>query len=117
HHPGSVFELGHSREGLIKGYRAILDSRKLGKGFIAYVMVGLSKHTKTAQEQFEQTITQSSEVLECHNVTGSMEYILRVETSDLDSYKIFHTDVLGTVPVVATITTLVVIDSVKDERA
>lgn len=105
------------REGVIAGYRAVLNSRKLGREFIAYVMVGLSKHTKEAQKQFEQTITQSAEVLECHNVTGSFEYLLRIETKDLVSYKTFHTEVLGTVPEVATLTTLVVMESAKDERA
>ncbi|WP_372766234.1 Lrp/AsnC ligand binding domain-containing protein [Pseudoalteromonas sp.] len=45
----------------------------------------------------------------CHNVTGAFECILRVETADLQSYKQFHTDVLGVIEQVATITTHVVI--------
>ncbi len=57
------------------------------------------------------------EVSECHNVTGTIEYILRVECADLAAYKHFHTDVLGTVPVVAAITTHVVMGSPKNARA
>lgn len=104
------------QKGVIKHYRAVLDNRKLGIGFIAFVTVGLKVHTKDAQYAFEQAISDSSEVLECHNVTGSFEYILRVETTDLLSYKRFHTDVLGDLPQVATISTHVVMESPKDER-
>lgn len=103
--------------GVISGYRAVLDHSKLGRGFVAYVAVGLSEHTKDAQKSFEAAITQSDEVLECHNVTGSFEYLLRVETSDMHAYKIFHTDILGDSPHVATISTHVVMESPKDDRA
>lgn len=105
------------REGVIKGYRAVLDGHQLGKGFVAYVTVGLSQHTKEAQKEFEKAITLSDEVLECHNVTGAFEYLLRVETTDLVAYKAFHTDVLGVLPQVNTITTHVVMASPKDDRA
>ena len=105
------------KQGIIKGYRAILDNEKLGIGIVAYITVGLNSHTKSAQLAFEQAITQSPEVIECHNITGAFEYLLRVETSTLASYKQFHTDVLGTHPQVASINTYVVMDSPKDDRA
>lgn len=105
------------RRGVIKGYRAILDGPSLGVGFTAYVAVGLSQHTKKAQEAFERAIKRSPEVRECHNVTGSFEYLLRVETEGLAAYKVFHTDVLGALPQLATITSFVVMGSPKDERA
>ncbi|WNC74327.1 Lrp/AsnC family transcriptional regulator [Thalassotalea psychrophila] len=105
------------RSGVIKGYRAVFDNELLGNGFIAYVTVGLGEHTKDSQEAFEQAITLAGEVRECHNVTGTFEYILRVETANLKTYKTFHTDVLGTLPQVSTISTHVVMDSPKDERA
>jgi DNA-binding Lrp family transcriptional regulator len=102
------------RKKVITGYKATIDTEQLGIGFKAFVTVGLSVHTKAAQTQFEQAITLSKEVLECHNVTGAFEYILRVETTDLKSYKQFHTNVLGDIEQVATITTHVVMASVKD---
>ncbi|GAA4890015.1 Lrp/AsnC family transcriptional regulator [Ferrimonas pelagia] len=105
------------RLGVIKGYRAILDNQQLDVGFIAYVAVSLSKHTRDAQKGFEQAIIQSKEVLECHNVTGAYEYLLRVETRDLKSYKRFHGEVLGILPQVSTISTHVVMESPKDQRA
>jgi Lrp/AsnC family transcriptional regulator, leucine-responsive regulatory protein len=104
------------RSGIIKGYRAILNSEMLGNEFTAYVTVGLGEHTRIAQKTFEQAIILASEVKECHNVTGSFEYLLRVETKNLKAYKIFHTDVLGMLPQVTTISTHVVMESTKDER-
>ncbi len=105
------------RSGVIAGYRAVLDRNSLGKGFLAYVTVGLSSHTRESQAAFEQAMAATPEVRECHNVTGSIEYLLRVEVADLDSYKAFHTNRLGAIPQVATITTFVVMASPKDERA
>ncbi|UYV37035.1 Lrp/AsnC family transcriptional regulator [Rhodobacteraceae bacterium D3-12] len=105
------------RSGVIKGYRAVLDPAGMGIGFVAYVAVGLSRHTKDAQEAFERAMAQAPEVRECHNITGTVEYLLRIEAADLTAYKAFHTEVLGTVPVVNAITSYVVMGSPKDERA
>ena len=105
------------RSGIIKGYRAVLDPAEMGIGCIAYIAVGLSDHTKDSQEAFEKAITSTKEVRECHNITGAFEYLLRVETSNLVAYKKFHTHVLGTLPQVNSITTYVVMESPKDERA
>ncbi len=105
------------RSGVIKGYRAVLDPAKLGIGFVAYMTVGLSVHTKSAQDGFERAISRSPEVRELHNITGTVEYLLRVEAADLAAYKHFHTEVLGTLPHVARVTTYVVMDSPKDDRA
>lgn len=105
------------RRGIIAGYRAVLDRAALGVGFVAYVTVGLNAHTKASQEAFERAMTRAPEVVECHNVTGAVEYLLRVEVADLPAYKRFHTDVLGTLPQVNAITSFVVMGSPKDARA
>lgn len=105
------------RSGVIKGYRAVLDPAKLGLGFLAYVTVGLNSHTKTAQEAFERAMSRAIAVVECHNITGTVEYLLRVETADLAAYKHFHTEVLGVLPQVNAITSFVVMGSPKDARA
>lgn len=105
------------RRGIIAGYRAVLNPQALGLGFIAYIGVGLGEHTKAAQEGFERAVARAPEVVECHNITGTMEYLLRVECADLPAYKTFHTDVLGTLPHVTSITSYVVMGSPKDLRA
>jgi DNA-binding Lrp family transcriptional regulator len=104
------------RRGIIAGYRAVLDPGKLGHGFLAYVAVGLSRHTLESQRDFERAIRAAPEVRECHNVTGSVEYLLRIEVADIEAYKHFHTEILGALPQVSTITTYVVMESPKDER-
>ena len=105
------------RRGVIAGYRAVLDRAALGQGFLAYVAVGLSLHTRDAQAAFERAMAGAAEVRECHNVTGTVEYLLRVEAADLRAYKHFHTEVLGALPGVASLTSYVVMGSPKDERA
>ena len=105
------------RRKIIRGYRAIIDPAYTGGGFTAYVGVGLSDHSKESQEGFEVAISKAPEVLECHNVTGLIEYLLRVEVPDLASYKVFHTDILGSIPGVNSITSYIVLESAKDKRA
>ncbi|WP_010141078.1 Lrp/AsnC family transcriptional regulator [Oceanicola sp. S124] len=105
------------RSGVILGYRAVLDGEAMGTGFVAYASVGLSEHTKAAQEAFEKAMIAAPECRECHNITGSREYLLRIEAESLAAYKRFHTDVLGTLPHVSALTTYVVMGSPKDERA
>lgn len=104
------------RKGVILGYRAIFNGAALGTGFTAYVAVGLSQHTKDEQLSFERAMADASAVRECHNVTGAIEYLLRVEVGDLPAYKHFHTEVLGALPQVSTITSYIVMASTKDER-
>ena len=104
------------RSGVITGYRAVLDNEKRGIGFIAYIAVGLSDHTVPAQETFEAAMRDAPEVRECHNTTGIIEYLLRVELPDIAAYKVFHVEVLGALPQVNSITTYVVLDSPKDDR-
>lgn len=104
------------RTGVIRGYRAVIDPERMGRGFAAYVMVGLSSHTKTAQEGFERAMAVAPEVVECHNIAGAFEYVLRVESADLADYKRFHTEILGTQQHVHAITSYIVMGSPKDER-
>lgn len=104
------------RRGVIRGYRAVLDRSKLGVGFVAYATVGLNSHTKASQQAFERAMAIAPEVVECHNITGSVEYLLRIEVADLPAYKAFHTDVIGTLPQVNAITSYVVMGSPKDNR-
>jgi Lrp/AsnC family transcriptional regulator, leucine-responsive regulatory protein len=103
--------------GVIKGYRAVLDRARLGAGLTVFVMVGLSGQLKRDALAFERAMAEAPEVLECHNITGSVEFLLRVEVSDLAAYKHFHSDVLGTISQVSSITSHVCLGSSKDLRA
>jgi Lrp/AsnC family transcriptional regulator, leucine-responsive regulatory protein len=104
------------RSGVILGYRAVLNPEALGSGFLVYVGVGLSRHTREEQKSFEAAMAAAPQVRECHNVSGTIEYFLRVEVRDIASYKQFHTEVLGALPQVGTIISYIVLESTKDER-
>ena len=105
------------RRGVLRGYRAVIDREATGRGFAAYIAVGLSDHSKAAQVRFERSIAAARQVRECHNITGTFEYLLRVEVADIAAYKTFHTDILGALPEVKAITSYIVLESPKDERA
>ena len=104
------------RSGLIRGYRAVLDRSRLGGAVTIFVMVGLNVHLSKDARQFEAAMEEAPEVRECHNITGSVEYLLRVEVEDLAAYKTFHADTLGTLPQVASITSHISLGSSKDMR-
>jgi DNA-binding Lrp family transcriptional regulator len=105
------------RTGIIKGYRAVLDREKLGAGITAFVMVGLAAHLSKDARAFERAMVAAPQVRECHNITGSVEYLLRVEVADLPAYKDFHANILGVLPQVSSITSHISLGSPKDQRA
>ena len=105
------------RTGVIRGYRVVTDPERMGRGFAAYVLVGLSSHTKASHEGFERAMAIAPEVVECHNIAGAFEYLLRVESADLAEYKRFHTEILGTQSHVNAITSYIVMGSSKEERS
>lgn len=104
------------RDGILIGYRAKVSPAHLGRTFVAYMMVGLSSQKKATHDEFEQAVAMSREVVECHNIAGNFEYLLRIEVLDIHSFKRFHREVLGNLPGVTVITTYVVMASPKDER-
>lgn len=76
--------------GLIKGYVALLDARKLGLTLTAMVQVSMEKHTTDRFEAFEQIVAEYPQVLECHLITGqSADYLLKVIVEDMDAYQQF----------------------------
>ncbi len=104
------------RVGLIKGYRAVLDRSRLGSAITIFVMVGLGAQLNKDAKAFELAMDRATEVRECHNVTGAVEYILRVEVDDLAAYKNFHANTLGTLPQVSSITSYICLGTSKDMR-
>ena len=105
------------RVGIIKGYRAVLNKTDLGVGFTVFIAVGLSDLTTKSILAFEKAITRSKQVRECHNIIGTVEYLLRVETADLAPCKVFRLENLGILPQVNSVETSVVMDYSKDYRA
>lgn len=104
------------RSGVIKGYRAVIDRAVIGGSITIFVTVGLSGQLKKHAENFERAMEATPHVKECHNITGSVEYLLRVEVQDLATYKEFHGNVLGSLSQVGSITSHICLGSSKDVR-
>ena len=78
--------------------------------------VGLTGQLKKHALDFEKAMAATPHVKECHNITGSVEYLLRVEVTDLATYKAFHGNVLGSLSQVGSITSHISLGSSKDVR-
>ena len=80
--------------GLITGYRALLDARKLGLDLQALISISMDKHTPERFEQFEAQVRACPEILECYLITGqAADYVLKVLVEDMEAYQQF---LLGT---------------------
>jgi DNA-binding Lrp family transcriptional regulator len=99
-------------EGIIAGYSANLDRRKLGLGVLAFVEVKFSTHDTDLAREFESALDNIPQILTCHNVTGEVDYILQVVAKDLDDYGRF-TAVLRNLPGVTAIHSLLSLREVK----
>jgi Lrp/AsnC family transcriptional regulator, leucine-responsive regulatory protein len=74
--------------GLIMGYRALLDAKKLGLSLMALVHISMDRHTPERFENFETSIGLLPEVLECLLITGQdADYQLKVVVRDMDHYQ------------------------------
>lgn len=80
--------------GIIEGYRAHLNAKKLGLDLLALVHISMDRHTPERFEAFEQQVEGCEEVLECYLITGqSADYVLKVIVRDMEDYQRF---LLGT---------------------
>jgi Lrp/AsnC family leucine-responsive transcriptional regulator len=74
--------------GLITGYRAIVDARKLGFSLLALVHIALDRHTPERFANFEARVKVLPEVLECLLIAGEdADYLLKVVVRDMDGYQ------------------------------
>jgi DNA-binding Lrp family transcriptional regulator len=74
------------RDGFIRGYRAVLDERRLGYGVTAFVSVMLERHTPAAGRAFEDAVRAIPQILACHNVSGRYDFLLHVVAADLGAF-------------------------------
>ena len=74
--------------GLIVGYRALLDAKKLGLSLMALIGISMDQHTPERFANFESEISAIPEVLECLLITGQQsDYQLKVVVADMDGYQ------------------------------
>lgn len=104
-------------QGYIKRIVAILDRKKINRNLIAFSHVLLKEHTAKVLIEFEQEVTKFSEVMECLQMTGAHDFILRIATSDMDAYHEFLRNKLATLPNITTVQSFFVLSEPKSETA
>ncbi|MCA0964260.1 Lrp/AsnC family transcriptional regulator [Salipiger bermudensis] len=88
-------------EGLIRGYVALLDARKMGMPTTVFVEITLSAQADEVLEAFEKAVSRIPDVLECHLMAGSADYILKVVAEDTEDFARIHRQHLTRLPGVA----------------
>ena len=74
--------------GIITGYRAIVDAKKMGLSLMAILMISMDRHTPERFANFDRIVTELPEVLECLLITGQdADYQLKVIVNDMDGYQ------------------------------
>ena len=87
--------------GLIKDYVALLDSRKVGVPTTVFVEITLTAQADEILDAFEKAVSKIPDVLECHLMAGSADYILKVVAEDTEDYSRIHRQHLTRLPGVA----------------
>lgn len=103
--------------GYIKRIVAVLDNRKVERSHIAFSQVLLKSHTKECLKEFKEEVAKFEEVMECFQMTGTFDFILRISTKDMDDYNSFYNDKLATLSSISTIQTSFVMSEIKSDTA
>lgn len=105
------------RQGFIKQYVTILDANKLEKGFAVFCSVKLRRLNSAHAIEFMELIKGLPEVTECYNISGSFDYMLRVQTPSMKHYQQFLLNVLGRHENIASLESTFVMEEVKHEHS
>ncbi len=102
------------KQGFIRGYRAVIDREKLGEGHIAFVQVTLSDTRSAALDAFNRAVFDIREIEQCHMIAASFDYLLKIRTRDIASYRRVLGEHISALPHVAQTSTFVAMETVKD---
>jgi Lrp/AsnC family leucine-responsive transcriptional regulator len=102
------------KQGYIKGFRAIVDPVKLGREHVAFVEVRLSDTRESALQAFNQAVLNIPEIEQCHMIAGSFDYLLKVRTADIRSFRRILGESITILPNVANTSSFVTMEAVKD---
>lgn len=102
-------------EGFITGYRAMLDPIKLGLEHVAFVEVKLTDTKAAALNAFNREVLALAEVEQCHMIAGAFDYLLKVRTKDIRSYRQVMGEKISALPFVSHTSTFVAMEAVKED--
>ncbi|MFD2871690.1 Lrp/AsnC family transcriptional regulator [Mucilaginibacter ximonensis] len=104
-------------QGYIKAVVAILDRKKIDRSLIAFSQVLLNDHSAETLGSFEREVSKYPEVMECFQMTGAFDFILRIATSDMDAYHDFYRHKLAILPYIKTVESFFVLSQTKSDTA
>lgn len=85
-------------QGIIAGYAAQLDPKRLGLALEVFVEIALTSQSREAMERFEGAVARFDEILECHLMAGAADYLLRIAATDLAQFDHIHRNCLAQLP-------------------
>ena len=106
-----------AKSGVIKKHVTLLDPEKLNLSINVFIRISLTSQTKDLLHKFESTVILFPEVLECYLMTGDSDYLLRVATTDVNSFREFVLSKLTPIEGVSNIRTSLALKQVKYETA
>ncbi len=102
--------------GIISGYHAKLNISKIGLGVSTFVMVSLKGHNKKNLESFLDKIKDVENIVECHHITGSGDFILRIVAENIESYQELMLDKVSEIEVTDSLQSMVILSTFKDNK-
>ncbi len=102
---------------VIDSYHAKLNTAKIGLGISTFVMIKLTGHDKGSIQTFIEAVNQINEIIECHHVTGTSDFILRVIAKDIASYQQLMLNKVNEITVVDSLQSLVILSTFKDSKS
>jgi Lrp/AsnC family transcriptional regulator len=105
------------RDGYIKRRVAIVERRKVGLNAQIFAQVKLNAHGRANLDEFAAAIREFPEVLECHVLMGSVDFMLRIVAADIEAYERFFFEKLSRLPGVQEINSTVALSEIKSTTA
>lgn len=102
------------RDGVITGYHARVSPEALGKTLLVFVEIKLSAKSGEVFDKVKQELLHMPEVLECHLVSGSFDYLVKARLSGMSEYRHLLGDILKKLPVAAESHSYVVMEEIKE---
>tara|TARA_Y100000816_G_scaffold163308_1_gene116880 strand:+ start:1310 stop:1768 length:459 start_codon:yes stop_codon:yes gene_type:complete len=102
--------------GIITGYHAKLNKSKIGLGVSTFVMVTLKGHNKKNINSFIDKIKKVENIVECHHITGSGDFILRVVAKNIESYQELMLEKVTEIEVTDSLQSMVILSTFKDNK-
>ncbi|HMG69148.1 MAG TPA: Lrp/AsnC family transcriptional regulator [Chitinophagaceae bacterium] len=99
--------------GVIKQYAALVDHTMIKKGLMVICYVSLKQHNKTAGAKFIRAIQEMNEVIECYNISGEFDFMLKVVAENMDTYYDFHVNRLSEIENIGNVQSVFVMGIIK----